>query len=181
LSLVRRAIVNAFRDTIRNSSSLARKNVSTYRVSPNWFEDLPAINIYPTHESGGAILDQAPLSFKRKLQITIECVVSAKNEDDASDLLDTLMDQVEEAIGKKWSYDKNFRCLFNSYFPTEVEFDFADNGKQIIAGGKTNYEVEYISEAVKSKPILDALERFGVTYSVSGSTTTTEGIDEIPQ
>ena len=180
MSLERKAIKLAFVSLLKNAKTSADKNVTAYRINKNWVENLPAINIYPSSETGGEIFHQSPLEFKKTLLMEIDCLVKGKDEDDAGEKLDTLIDQIEEAIGEKFVLDRKFRDLVSQYYPSSLEINFKEDGKFIVGGATLNLTIVYISPAPRSEANLVDLKRFGVDISVGPNSENIESLTEFP-
>ena len=83
----------------------AGENVTIARASNVDIEDLPCINIYTIGEAINRH-DEAPKTYKRGMDLVIECVTTGDDDDDAdlkaeimSELVEDLMEQDEELGG----------------------------------------------------------------------------------
>ena len=166
MSLQRKKIRDEWVETIRAAKTLAGRNIVANRANKNWHEDLPAVNIYPESEISGEIFENAPIRMKRTLQIAIECIVQGKNEKVAADELDLLMDQIEQAILYRISFDEEFRCIMDQVDLAGIELEFTETGKNVIAAGRLEWTVRYFTDVRDGIRLNNDLDKANVGYSV---------------
>lgn len=180
MSLERKAIRRKFVSLIKHGRTDADKNVFANRTNKNWIEDLPAVNIYIESESGNEIFQPAPLVFSRYINLTLDCVVKGRDEEEASDNLDDLTDQIEQLIGTAESYDEDFRCLLEEILPSGASFDFDEEGSQVVASCALAYRLKYYANATRNPGKLDQLTKMGAEYSLGVDSENELTLSDVP-
>lgn len=176
MSLQRKTIRLEYKETVVRANTVAGKNVFTNRTNKVWQENLPAINMYPISEVNGELFEDAPLRMKKNLQLVFEFMVSGRNEDEATDKLDLVMDQVEQAILYRLSYDKEFRCLHDEVSFSSGDFEFEEDGSKVNAAGRLQLNIVYFTD-VRQPKRLDDLATVDAGFKVSENDDTEVEVD----
>lgn len=138
MSLARKTIRNYIVDLIRRKETIAKDNVFGNRSQAVWQENLPTILVYSRSEE---ITERSvsPRELKRDMRLVIEVVVASDSDDESSDKLDDLMDDIERIL----SPDDSLNGKVDSIVLDSVEFDFDEEAQQPIASGRLIYKVIY--------------------------------------
>ena len=129
---------------LRVAATGAEERVHAERVDPiqardqKW--DLPAVNVY-TRDETSEVWSESPRTYKRVVEVVIDCIVGAR---DAEDQVDKLALEIEQLISPdlrlgQWADDVVLRA-------TPTDFDGAGLKKFGVA--RVTYLVTYGTEAV---------------------------------
>ena len=121
--------------------TLARENVFANRSLVNPSEGLPGINLYFTSEA----LDEhssAPRKMKRTLNCDIEVIVDGKTDDEVSDRLDDLLEQIERCL----SADDTLRGTASDCILQSIDIESSAEGERPIGSAKMVWSVKYYDD-----------------------------------
>lgn len=121
----------------------AGSNVVISRAIPTWSENLPQINIYSDSEPV-AVHHQSPKTYKREYQFNVECSVAVGHGEDVDDFLDTMTEQVEQAL----EYDDSFNQLVDFCDLANVNYSGEPDGDALKGTAILTYQVVYLEEAI---------------------------------
>jgi len=130
---IRKELVKLLRGRTR-----AQSNVRANRSEANWFENLPAINIYMRNEELEET-DQAPRRLTRNLFVEIEIVDKGKDGDELSDKIDDRCEQVERIL----SIDDTLSDKANDIVLSNCDFEMDASGKEPIGKATLTYKIPY--------------------------------------
>ncbi len=155
----RKTIRNNVVSMLTGNITYNSQQVSIYksRALP-WFEvEFPAIAVY-MHEEDADDKESAPRYYDRVLQLIVEVLAEELSTAGTDDIFDDIIEQVENIFGL------NPYLVFNSVDPADdtlyksTRVTQTNNGKKIISGMATIWNVEYRTYAPPAQS-LDLLRR----------------------
>jgi len=170
---IRNAVLNRLK-TLRVLGS--NNNIDVNRAREIWTENLPAINIR-TEDEAIESNQASPREFNRNLDIVFEVFVKDKYEKDLSDKLDTLCEDVENAL----FVDEFFNGLVNSIVLSNWSMDINESGSELQGAARLTAVFEYNEQRPSDRfnQKLDDLNTIGVTYKLSDSEDVEKPNDEV--
>lgn len=123
-NLVKRKIKEAIRKALLGFTD-ASDRVFISRSIPTEVEHAPVLLIYSTNEAITRF-DQAPKSYKRVLNISIECIVDGNSDDD----VDTKLEQLGQDVERLMEVDETLGNLVSS-------LELSGAGYQVEAGAES--------------------------------------------
>jgi len=96
-AVIRAKFVELLTGTTDCGNSVYRSRARPFIHQEDWQNELPALNVYVNTETSDRF-DEAPRLYQRKANIVVEVHVAA--DDDSDEVLDTICQQVETAIGR---------------------------------------------------------------------------------
>jgi len=132
--LIRKALLSILR-----GRTDAGENVFANPTQIHWEENLPVINIYTRGEE---IRDteSAPRYLNRSLFCETEVIAEADTDEDLSDLLDDICEQIEQAL----SIDDSLKGTADDCFPVRTsDIDVATEGAKPIGKTSITFEIQY--------------------------------------
>jgi hypothetical protein len=130
--------------TILKGRTKAKNCVFANRTRVNWQENLPAINLYFRGEPTIEEVSQAPREIKRNLQLEVEIVVDGKDENEASDCLDDLCEEVETLLAID---DSIGGCVSDIVQTSVTDIEGVSEGSKDTMATKLVYRIEYVTYA----------------------------------
>lgn len=143
---IRRAVV-----ALLKGKTQAEERVFANRSKDPQVEEIPCININYRSEDTTE-LTTAPKRKGRDLVLGIEIIATGDDEDQASDLMDAMCEQVEciltrdDTLGKSNTRKNNKgkpACIADIIELDNVQFDFTSDGKKPVAAARLNWIVKY--------------------------------------
>lgn len=145
MSLTRTKIRKVLVQTLKGKTS-ADKNVVAERTTTNWFQNLPAINIYLKSETITEIV-QAPRLLKRELTVDIQVVVTDPDEEQGADKLNALMEEIEDAI----EADDSLQDSVEDIMLTGIETEADPGGEKPVLAARMAWTVIYTTGAPRTR------------------------------
>lgn len=134
---VRKQIRDAVATQVTGLSTTA-SNVYVNRLYPIAQSKLPGLLVYTNSEASSKLDMHYPRLLERRLEVVVEGVV--KTTSNIEDLLDTIAQEVEEAIYT----DVTLGSLCKDVVLTSIETDFASEGDQPVGVVKLEFEAKYV-------------------------------------
>jgi hypothetical protein len=113
-------------------------NVYVNRLYPIAQSKLPGLLVYTNSEASSKLDMHYPRLLERRLEVVVEGVV--KTTSSIEDLLDTIAQEVEEAVYT----DVTLGGLCKDVVLTSIETDFASEGDQPVGVVKLEFEAKYV-------------------------------------
>lgn len=138
--LIRKKVV----EILKNRTPAASRVVGN-PTTPQWADSLPAIFVFPLSESVEEYT-QAPRENKRTLQLAIEMVARANQDELLSDQLDEMALKVEDLLG----VDDTLGGTAEDILLRSVEMKYLGEGDRPIGAIRNIYEVIYLTAVPKT-------------------------------
>lgn len=149
----------------RNQILEVGDDVFSGRSVPTDHELLPAILVYTKSESVDRF-DEAPKSYKRGLQITLEAITTNDTDEKLSDDLDDLAQGIENAMERD---GEDLFALVNEYDLISVLYDTEGSGSNPVGKVQLTYLLDYNTDE-SPDPVHPDLARMQTKYKVNGHT-----------
>lgn len=128
----------------------AKSCVFFNRSKLNWQENLPAINMYFRGEPEISEQSQAPREMKRILQLEVEVVADGNSDEQTSDQLDDLCEQIEDLLSLD---DTIGNCASDITLSSISDIESVSEGSKTTMATKLTYRIEYYTYAPRANSI----------------------------
>lgn len=142
MRLVKRKIREYVRDILINTGTPANKNIRVGRTAPNWIENIPAINIFPSNEAVQRF-NEAPKDYRREFALAIECIAGGNNDDDLDYNLEVMAERVEDIM----EIDETLGGLVDRIELQNVEYQAEPDGQSPTGAVVLTYNVRWYQNA----------------------------------
>lgn len=138
----------------------ARERVRIGRSVPTQAEDLPTLLVYTQGETVSRF-DEAPKSYRRNMNLVIECLEAGDTDDDLDSRLEELGEKVEELI----EADETFGGLINKVELSSTSYQTEPDGQSPIGSLVLGFNVDFFTFP-KAHEAIDDFKRADVDWKV---------------
>jgi uncharacterized protein YjbI with pentapeptide repeats len=127
-----------------SGATLAGANVTASKPSAAWEEDAPGIFVWTSTDIPSKMSD-APLEYRRELEVLVEVHASRTAETEAEDLVDDVLAEIEELMeaNRFLPTVDGVRIDPDAFALENVDLESSSAGRTRLAGGALTYRVVY--------------------------------------
>ena len=145
----------------------AGSRVTSNRSETNWQENLPAINLYYQGEPTIEEISQAPRMLKRLINLEVEIIAEGRDDEEVSDNLDDLSEEIEICLSKDDSLDNLVSDIILS---SVSQVDISSDGSKPTGSLKLRFDVFYTEcspRDIRDQITLQELDTIGAEYNLN--------------
>ena len=146
---------------------LAEKVITKDRIFINRgidadIEEIPLININSLSE-GVSIFDESPRSYRRTLEVNIECLATGASGFESYEVLESMVEATEQTIEE----DGFLNGLERTMMLNRIDYEFEPGGQLPVYSASMSYLVERVVSAQDfSKNCFDVLKTIAIDWKI---------------